>query len=265
MQSQYPQDEGHGGRGYAGPPAANSRYGYRSNSRSPAPFRGDPRRHTNRHASDSSMHMMQGNGYGTGYSSHGRRHQSYESATTASGSGGSYGNEPWGNSTDPSSENSSFDRLHQVGSMPPAKSARSDQYGYSSYDGTPELQQRAIMEDETYQNGYDQGYGQQQYQGNHDGRGQSQYNYYNGSANNASEYPQANDGSAPPPPPPPHHASQSSLPRAPSKLQSARQPLPTPADSHAPQQYDAYGTPISDSDAGSKRKSWLKRRFSKNG
>jgi hypothetical protein len=70
------------------------------------------------------------NGQGV-YPAPGNQH-SYETVTTASGSG-SYG-EPAGYATDPSSENSSVDR---VAPLPPAKEP-TDNYGFNGFGGNPQ-------------------------------------------------------------------------------------------------------------------------------
>jgi hypothetical protein len=67
------------------------------------------------------------------YPSHGYQ-QSYDTVTTASGTG-SHGTEQWGNSTDPSSENSSLDRINQV-----AKPDLGEVYGFSGFGGAPQFQ-----------------------------------------------------------------------------------------------------------------------------
>jgi hypothetical protein len=56
--------------------------------------------------------------------------QSYETVTTASGSGG----EPAGYATDPSSENSSMDRITALPTKPP-----SETYGLDGFGNTPQL------------------------------------------------------------------------------------------------------------------------------
>jgi hypothetical protein len=173
--------------------------------------------------------------------------QSYETATTASGSAPSYGTEPWANSTDPSSENSSFDRLQQV-PPPPPKGEMGEHYGFNGFGGGPDLQQRTIMEEQGY-DGYGYGAPQHGYEYDQNGYGQDGYYEQNGYSPQAA-------GEMPPPPPP--HQAKPNLPRAPSKLQSSRRPLNSPT-----QQYDAYGAPVQP-EGGEKRKSWLKRRFSKN-
>ncbi|KAH8814968.1 hypothetical protein F5884DRAFT_770605 [Xylogone sp. PMI_703] len=59
--------------------------------------------------------------------------QSYETVTTATGSGSS--GEPAGYTTDPSSENSSVDRVQPIQNKQPA-----DNYGFEGFGGNPQLQ-----------------------------------------------------------------------------------------------------------------------------
>lgn len=150
--------------------------------------------------------------------------QSYDTVASASVNG-SGGTDPWGNSTDPSSENSSIDRVQQA-----PKPDLSEQYGFSGFGGAPQYQGPILEE-----HGQDSpGYGQPGY-------GQSHTTAGGG-------FPFQGNG-VPPPPPPPHQRSpKHNAPRTPIKLGGSAAPVqaspPPPASSE-------------------KRRSWLKRRFSK--
>ncbi|KAI4160630.1 MAG: hypothetical protein LQ342_005563 [Letrouitia transgressa] len=149
------------------------------------------------------------------YPAHGY-HQSYDTVASASGND-SHGTDPWGNSTDPSSESSSIDRIQQSSKPDPVET-----YGFSGFGGAPHLQGPILEEHSQDSPAYGQpGYGQSRRNGN----GGLPF--------------QGNDL---PPTPPPH----SSKPRTPIKLGN-----PPPADR----------TPSSSNPE--KRKSWLRRRFSK--
>lgn len=85
--------------------------------------------------------------------------QSYETVTTASGSGSSP--DTMGYSTDPSSENSSVDRI-----APPQQKEPMENYGLNGFGGNPSMQPPGYNINEQYQvsNGtQQQGYGQQSY------------------------------------------------------------------------------------------------------
>ena len=180
--------------------------------------------------------------------------QSYETATTASGYSHGTGHE-W-SETNPSSENSSLERVpghyasHASAPAPAPKADMGEQYGFQGFGGAPDLQQTPIAEEHYGYDGYDAAYAPAP-----PGHGpQPPYDgYANGSGNDM-------------PPPPPPHAAKPRLPRAPSKLQSARRgPESVLSPARGPQQYDDYGAPVGGpADGGEKRKSWLKRRFSKN-
>lgn len=60
--------------------------------------------------------------------------RSYDTVTSASGTG-SNSTEQWGNSTDPSSDNSSIERM-----PPPPKPDLGEAYGFSGFGGAPDLQ-----------------------------------------------------------------------------------------------------------------------------
>ena len=95
-------------------------------------------RYGNRMMSDTTG--MRGNGGNGVYPQHGY-HQSHDTVMT----GGSDSTGPWGNSTDPSSENSSLDRINAT-SKP-----HQDMYGGSNGYGQPNGYPRAIPEDGAYQ------------------------------------------------------------------------------------------------------------------
>ena len=95
--------------------------------------------------------------------------QSYDTVTSASGTG-SHATDQWGNSTDPSSENSSIDRLQQV-----SKQDTGEPYGFNGFGGAPHLQGPILEEHRLGGPAYGQpGYGETQrmpgtgppYQGN---------------------------------------------------------------------------------------------------
>lgn len=151
--------------------------------------------------------------------------QSYETVTTASGSGSSSDRMQY--STDPSSENSSFDR------MPIAEGPEYAQ-GYNSYQGGSQQQ--------AYGNGYPQAMQQQQQQY---GGGSSPVQAYQ----NGNGYP---DQGRPAPPP----KMDSGAARTPMRLGK-----PAPAQLQQQQSYDNYGAPAGGKEE--KKKSWLGRKFSK--
>lgn len=145
-------------------------------------------------------------------------HQSYDTVASASGNE-SHNTDQWGNSTDPSSENSSIDRV-QVPRPEPV-----DTYGFNGFGGAPQFQGPILEENGVNSPAYGQvGYGQPQ-------------KPMNGSPTHN------RTGLAPAPPP---HGAQKQAPRVPVKLGNS-----PPTDRALP------GVPTE------KRKSWLKRRFSK--
>ncbi len=154
------------------------------------------------------------------YPSHGYQ-QSYDTVTTASGTG-SHGTEQWGNSTDPSSENSSLDRINQV-----AKPDLGEVYGFSGFGGAPQFQ-GPILEEHGHGN---PAYGEPGY-----GRAST------GPGMGGGGYP-PRGGNGVPPPIPPHGPPKEDRPRVPIKLGNS------PANTRT--------------DVSEKRKSWFKRRFSK--
>lgn len=162
--------------------------------------------------------------YGTNsqnpYPAHGY-HQSYDTVASASGNE-SHNTDPWGNSTDPSSENSSIDRVQQA-----SKPESTEMYGFNGFGGAPHFQD-TILEDHATSNeayGAMAGYGQPQ-------------KLSNGSP--------AQNRNALPPTPPPHVFPKQNPPRVPIKLGSSPAKERTPSNANS-----------------EKRKSWLKRRFSK--
>lgn len=158
------------------------------------------------------------------YPSHGQQ-QSYD--TVASASNGSHATDQWGNSTDPSSENSSIDRV-----QPAAKPDIGEAYGFNGFGAGPQFQGPILEEHGHGAPGYGQpGYGQERVA---DGKG----------------YPYQGNGA---PIPPPHAPPKENSPRVPIKLGGSSRPgNPVPIS----------GKPATAIDS-EKRKSWLKRRFSK--
>ena len=186
---------------------------------------GSGRRSVPRNQSDSAFY---GGGSGNGiYPAHGHQ-QSYD--TVASASNGSHATDQWGNSTDPSSENSSIDRV-QV----PAKPDLGEAYGFNGFGGAPQFQGPILEEHGQGAPGYGQpGYGQDRTM-----------------AGNNSGFPY--QGNAGPPPPPPHAPRNDNAPRVPIKLAAQQISNNSPAvSSRVPPSVDTE-----------KRKSWLKKRFSR--
>lgn len=165
------------------------------------------------------------------YPSHGHQ-PSYETVVT--GSNGSHVTDAWGNSTDPSSENSSIDRV-----QPAPKSEPADTYGFNGFGGGPQFQGPILEEHGLNSPGYGQpGYGQSQMS--------------NGNANGLpyqgnGVYPSVPLHGAPMPP-----TKERAAPRAPIKLG---------ANNRSDKRGDYSGmTPAAENE---KRKSWIKKRFSK--
>ena len=154
-------------------------------------------------------------------------HNSYDTVTSASGTG-SHATDQWGNSTDPSSENSSIDKIQQVPKPEPI-----DNYGLNGFGGSPQFQGPILEE---YSHGAP-AYGRPGY---------GRPNQSNG---------QGYQRNGMPPPPPPHAPPKDTAPRVPMKLGKPAQQLPIVNGN----------SPRADPEQGEKRKSWLKRRFSKNG
>jgi hypothetical protein len=156
--------------------------------------------------------------------------QSYDTVTSATGSG-SQGTELWNNSTDPSSENSSIDRMQQAAKPEP------ETYGFSGFGGTPiQGLQGPIFEEHGHNAPI---YGEPGYGQSYSNSG-PMYGY---------------QGSDIPPTPPPHLPSKSNAPRPAVGLgASSRSYDSGPHDQEKERRLDP----------GEKRKSWLRRRFSKN-
>lgn len=179
-----------------------------------------PRRFNQRVNSEPSLYGHNGQGV---YPTHGYQ-QSYDTvATSANGSGGY--NDQWRDSTDPSSESSSIDRLPQNTSKPEP----TESYGFQGFGGGSQFQ-GPILEEH--------------------GIGTPAYGEpgYGGS-------PQRSRGAA----------------GAPFQGYRAQGPVPPP---HAPPKDDdrprvpiklGGGPPSPSTNKGEKRKSWLQRRFSRNG
>ena len=147
-------------------------------------------------------------------------HNSYDTVTSASGTG-SHATDQWGNSTDPSSENSSIDKIQQVPKPEPI-----DNYGLNGFGGSPQFQGPILEE------------------------------YSHGApAYGRPGYGHPNQSNGMPPPPPPHAPPKDTAPRVPMKLGKPAQQLPMVNGN----------SPRAGPEQGEKRKSWLKRRFSKNG
>ncbi|KAL8631505.1 hypothetical protein Q9189_002723 [Teloschistes chrysophthalmus] len=154
------------------------------------------------------------------YPAHGY-HQSYD--TVASGSGNeSHNTDPWGNSTDPSSENSSIDRVQHA-----PKPDLAETYGFNGFGGVPQfpgpILEDHAMDESSYRNS--------------SGHGPSQKTL-NG-------FPTQNKTTLPPTPPP-HAPPKQDLPKVPIKLGNS--PVKDRSSAHS---------------NGEKRRSWLKRRFSR--
>ena len=170
--------------------------------------------------------------YGNGHNSHGvypthGYQQSYDTVTSVTPS---HGTDQWGNSTDPSSENSSVDKIHQA-----PKPDVGETYGFNGFGGAPKFPGPILEEHGKNAPAYGQpGYGQ-----SHSVPGVGYAYQGNGIA----------------PAPPPHVAARESVPRVPIKLGNSSGPL-----SQAAAPYQAGPSTVNSSE---KRKSWLKRRFSK--
>lgn len=120
-----------GGYG-AGPPPENY-YPYNQMSGRPRPRH--HRRMNSEHYGNNASNGYAQNGYAqNGYGQNGY-HKSYENVTAASGSGSN--TEPWGNSTDPSSVNSSIDQLQQQQRMDERSVA--DNFGFQGFGPGPNL------------------------------------------------------------------------------------------------------------------------------
>ncbi len=156
------------------------------------------------------------------YPSHGYQ-QSQDTVTTGVSSG-SHGTDQWGNSTDPSSENSSIDRIQQAG-----KPDTGDNYGLNGSGGAPQFQ-GPIHEE----------YGQ----------GQPGYGYQAPMDHPAET--RGYQGSSGPLAGPPQVPPKENTPRPVIKLGSSSGAAGNPTPQTMPS-----------GDVGEKRKSWFKKRFSK--
>ena len=199
----------------------------------PPPSRSNPYRGPTAPATAHPLHEYDG------YLAH-SYHDSHDTVNTGESSGSQ--SEPWTNSTDPSSENSSVDRIQSAANN---NKMEYDAYGGQYSRGSPRPQ--PIQEEYS-----------------HDGRLYAQQQRYpqppppqGYTVPSAAPYGQRGLGSrGPPPPPPPQHSQQ---PRQPIKLGVSGVsdgPKPAAPPSNVPK---LQKTP---SDGG-KRRSWLKRRFSK--
>jgi len=152
--------------------------------------------------------------------------QSYETVNTTSGSGGS--GDPLGYSTDPSSENSSLDRV-----QPPAPPEHNYSLGFSGFNGF---------------NGFN-GYGgtQNNQVSNYASNGYGSYTAKQPDMPMMSGSYQGQSGG---PPAPPRKESVQGPPRVPIKLGSSGNGGPTIYEAPRP-------------GAGEKRKSWFRKRFSR--
>ena len=158
------------------------------------------------------------------YPSHGHQ-QSYDTvASAAESANGSGATDPWGNSTDPSSENSSIDRVPQG-----PKSDLAETYGFNGFGGAPQFQGPILEEHGSESPAYGQpGYG------------------YSHPGMPGGGIPFQGNGAAPPAPPP-HGMQKQTASRVPIKLGGSG-----PSAGSSPTTTNSE-----------KRKSWLKRRFSK--
>ena len=135
-------------------------------------------------------------------------HQSYDTVASASGNE-SHGTDQWGNSTDPSSENSSIDRLQQQ----PPKSEIADAYGFNGFGGALQLHGPILEE---------HGLGAPTY-------GQPGYGQPLNVANRGHPY----QGNGIPPAPPPHAPRKDDLAREPIKLGNAPLTEISPSNANA--------------------------------
>ncbi|KAL8929604.1 MAG: hypothetical protein Q9172_000400 [Xanthocarpia lactea] len=178
---------------------------------------GQGRRVNHRASSDP---MLYGTNNQSVYPTHGY-HQSHDTVASASGNE-SHNTDPWGNSTDPSSENSSIDKIQHGPKPDPAEI-----YGFNGFGGAPQFQ-GPILEEHGVN---DRAYGEPI--------------DYSHTQNMGNGFPNHNRNPVPPPPPP-HASLKPNAARVPIKLES----LPTKERPAANGNTD-------------KRKSWLKRRFSR--
>ncbi|KAI9792544.1 MAG: hypothetical protein M1816_002064 [Peltula sp. TS41687] len=74
--------------------------------------------------------------------------RSYDTVVTSASGTGSNSTEQWGNSTDPSSDNSSIERV-----PPPPKPDLGEAYGFSGFGGAPDLQNANYLANQNVQQG----------------------------------------------------------------------------------------------------------------
>ena len=208
---------------------------YYDNGASPsaAYYGGTNRRFGPRNNSDPALYGSNHNANPTAaiYPTHGHQ-QSYD--TVGGTSSGSHVTEPWGNSTDPSSENSSIDRI-----QPPPKTDLGEAYGFNGFGGGPQFGGPILEE---YGHG-DPGYGQPGY-------GNAQM------ANGGGQYYQGNSSG---PPPVPQHLPPAPPPK--DAAASARTPMRPVPHNVGTRRRDYISRPAPPSNE--KRKSWIKKRFSR--
>ena len=209
--------------GYYGNRIPNSRPdSYADSYANPANQQHNSRRFGPRNHSDPALYGH--NNYQGVYPSHGHQ-QSYD--TVGSASNGSHATDQWGNSTDPSSENSSIDKVQAA-----PKPELGEAYGFNGFGGSPQFQGPILEEHGHGAPGYGQpGYGQSQV-----------------AAGNGHPY----QGNAAPPSVPPHAPLKDNGAKVPIKLGGSISTTAIPVADRAPPSVDTE-----------KRKSWLKRRFSK--
>lgn len=138
----------HNGRGtYSRPDSFVDNYGDGPPPENHYPYNQGGRR-PRRHPRMNSEHAMYGQNYGqNGYAPNGHSqngyHKSYENVTAASGSGSN--TDQWGNSTDPSSVNSSIDQLQQQQQIQRMEErAMAENYGFQGFGPGPNLEGQAM-------------------------------------------------------------------------------------------------------------------------
>lgn len=189
---------------------------------------GPPRSRYSQRIHSEPMINRHGNGQGV-YPTHG-----YQQSRDTVNTGGSNGSqsEPWTYSTDPSSENSSIER-----STPVTKPDPGEQYGFTGFGGAPQFQGPILKE----------------YEDNNEASDRQQNGA--GPSSNGGYFPQRQNGADMPPP-------------VPVKLHSSKNSNVIKLSGDYPQPLgqssgNAPTRPIMRSNTGEKKKSWLKRRFSK--
>ena len=195
---------------------------YAESNGQPSGLHSQSRRFAPSHRIRSEPALSNSNGPGGVYHSHGYQ-QSYDTVATASANG-SGATEQWGNSTDPSSENSSIDKVQQA-----PKPDLGEAYGFNGFGGAPQFR-GPILEEHGSES---PAYGQPGYGRSHPGGSGGGFPF------------QGN--AAVPPAPPPHTSPRQHTPKVPIKLGGS-----DPTINGSPQTTNSE-----------KRKSWLRRRFSK--